>query len=429
MDNENHSANEYISLGTLLMMSGEYSSAIEHFTSALENEDDPFGIYLLLGAAYEKSGDTDNAALAYSNAQMSRPDSPEPFFRLGMMYRRQEDYRKAIINFNKAEALGCDTLDLYIVMADIFMKDRNTEQAIRCLNRALKKAPLNEGLWAEKIRLLIESGKTDSAAETLEEFHELMPGSVAASELTVRLYCLQHRYNEALACVKEAQQLQPDEIRLKLLELDIYVDSERDDEAAALIEQLRFSKHSAGHRETIAQEGAKLFIKKGRVDEAIKILDWGLEENNDSLILLNSEMIAYMAAKNPQKAIELADRIIAREDAPPYTKALCGYHRAMMIKQLHGPEQAKAELTSLANKLRDMTINNPGNAELYAVRLLCHCELGEYDKAMRLADFLQKTVPLDDSHNYPALVRSHMEKHNTAGSGAKLDGAEQEAAQ
>lgn len=55
--------------------------------------------------------------------------------------------------------------------------------------------------------------------------------------------------------------------------------------------------------------------------------------------------------------------------------------------------EAKAEYRKLTSLLRKATINNPSFYEGYIYRLLSHTRLGEFDKALELADYVENLYP------------------------------------
>lgn len=72
-------------------------------------------------------------------------------------------------------------------------------------------------------------------------------------------------------------------------------------------------------------------------------------------------------------------------------------------------EKARAEYRTLTSKLRKFTIKDPSFYEGYLYRLLSHAKIGEFDKALELADYVGDLYPdKSDAHAFRYFIYKEM---------------------
>lgn len=400
---------EFINRGISLMRHEKYSEAKEAFSKALEAEPKNYEAHMHLGNALVNLGQMEDAIFSFQNALTIQSDSGEALFSIGNVYFLQDDYRRAVKYYNKAECTGYQPVDMYLIMAEIFHKAEDVEQALRCINHALKVAPLRGDIWRQKVLLLIGMDKLDAAQETLDEFVELLPDALDAYDIQARLLCGQEKYEEALQRLQPALERFPEDPQIRLVELHIYVESGDDAKAKTLIQMMKERGMDTGCRKRLGMEQARIQIAENASQEAIDTLEWALEETPEDSQLLYMLLSAYIGLLKYEKIVTTADRILKLENLEPSLTASARFYRALSLKETRSGEQAKIEFRKLSNDLRKLTIENPGMTDIYMLRLLCHCELGEYDKAFDLVDYLQSISPDSaDGHAYRHLIYKQM---------------------
>lgn len=409
MTEKHEQALEYINMGIGLMRHEKYQEAKEYFSKAIAEEPENYDAYMHLGNAYVNLGEMDNAVTSFTNALTARPESGETLFSLGNVYYLQDNYVKAIKYYNKAESVGYCPVDMYLIMTEIFDNAGDVEQTLRNINRALKVAPLRGDIWRRKVVTLIEAGKLDAAEETLDEFAEMLPDALDAYDLRTRLLCGQERYDEALSKLQSAKARFPEDPQISVIELNIYTQSGDTEKAKALIASLKESGKADALRKTVAIEEAQIYVNEGNAEEAIKSLTWALETNQEDADLLYMLLSLHVSKLHYKDIISVADRIIKAKNVTSAILASSKFYRAMSLKEIGSEAQAKAEFRSLSKEMRNMTISDPGLTEVYMLRILCHCQLEEFDAAFQLADYLQNISPDDaGGHAYRHLIYKQM---------------------
>ena len=82
---------------------------------------------------------------------------------------------------------------------------------------------------------------------------------------------------------------------------------------------------------------------------------------------------------------------------------------AFALDKMGESEKAKQEYKKLTSDFRRATIDNPALYEGYIYRILCHTEIGEYDKALELADYIESVDPDSaDANSYRFYIYKKM---------------------
>ena len=103
-------------------------------------------------------------------------------------------------------------------------------------------------------------------------------------------------------------------------------------------------------------------------------------------------MDIYGKSENYEKTMETANLLIGMNPGE-YYESTARYFHAHSLDKMGKDAEAKAEYRKLTSLLRKATINNPSFYEGYIYRLLSHTLLGEFDKALELADYVENLYP------------------------------------
>ena len=128
-------------------------------------------------------------------------------------------------------------------------------------------------------------------------------------------------------------------------------------------------------------------------------------QNADAVLGGDSDIVylildIYGKTEDYTKVLETAEVLIKLEPGE-YYESTARYFHAHALDKLGKADEAKAEYRKLTSVLRKATINNPAFYEGYIYRLLSHTHLGEYDKALELADYIENLYPeRADSHAF-----------------------------
>ncbi len=199
----------------------------------------------------------------------------------------------------------------------------------------------------------------------------------------------------------------PDDPQVDMLQLYVYDQSDNNEMLLLRISKLKKAGKTDGRRKSISLYEVKLLIADAKVDEAITSLDWALEEAPEDVDLLYMKLSIYIGALRYAEVEKFSEKLIKKENLPLNIKASAQFYHALSLKELGKAEERTAEMKKLSKEFRKLTIENPGMSDLFRLRLLCYCQLEEYDQAFALADYRQNISPDSaDGHAYRYLIIS-----------------------
>ena len=419
----NENLQDRISQGITLMRAERFEAAKKLFEAILEQEPECLDAYFHLGNAYVNLEQYDDAIRSFSAALMLKKDDPELLFSIANVYYLKEDDQNAVKYYLRADQAGYPGPDVWLNLADIFYRAGDSEQALRNINRAVKAVPLRGELWREKILLELELGQADVAMNSLDEFEAILPDALDIHELRTRLLAAQGRYDEAKTHLARALAAFPDDMRLRLLKLQLLDDA---GEAEALKQELREIREKGldkGYRKPIALIESAACVRENDTDGLLKCLDWAMEESPKDPELLFILLNIHIATLNYPAILTVSEVLSACEGVQDSMAASAAFYHAMALRETGKTEQAQTELKKLSRELRSMTIGNPDQTDIYMYRIMTHNALGEYDRAMELADYLaQFAENAADAHAFRSLI------YRAMGEDAKADAEMAEAA-
>ena len=382
---------EHINKGIAYMSAQNYADAVEEFQAAIQLNPEEAEPYLHLGNAYVNLEQYDQAVKTFKTALMLEPENGKILFSLGGVCLLNGQVADAIRYYNRAEAAGYRTVELYTICAGIFSNEQDYTMAIRFLAKAIQLQPLNASLYSRKAMMEVAAGMPEQALETAAELHSLIPDALDAYELSVKIYCMQKKYVQAAKMVEEGLRHFPEDTALHLMKLNVLMDASQFDKAEEYAKKMLQMNLTAGeHKQTVLFLSAAS-AKLGKNEEAIAVLDNYVKSNKDPemiYLLMNSQLMM----KKYEEVKQLSEELLSCNPGDELMASAKFYH-ADAVKNLSGPDAAEKEYRSLVSELRKITLKHPQMQELYIFRLISHAELGEYEKAMELAEYLEKAYP------------------------------------
>lgn len=398
MDNEIF--NDHISQGIALMSAANYPAAKAEFEEAIRINVRSAEAYTHLGNACANLGELDEALAAFKNALVVEPNSAETLFSIASIYLMKNDRLRAVEYYNKAEEAGFKRAELYQILATLFFEIHDSAQALRNITKAIAVAPFDGEARVLKARIYLADNRYDEALDTLEDMQKVLPDAFEAYDLRTQIYSGLGKHEEALRVAEMGCSRFPNDAVLALTKLKVLVAMQDDDAALELIEAMKkMPQYDAVVKESVLQE-AIVYLRKEDATTAIKILTAVNEKLGGDSDVLYVLLDLYGKLDNHEKTSEIADKLIALN--PNYFYLYTAkFFKAHSAEHMGKTDSAKAQYRKLTSELRKATINNPSFYEGYIYRLLCHTRIGEYDKALSLADYIENLHPdRADGHAY-----------------------------
>jgi len=402
---------EYIQQGITLMSHEKYDSAKEYFDKAVKLDPRNSEAYMHLGNACANLQQLDEAMAAFEKILILENNNGKALFNIGNIYLLKNNPVKCIEYYNRADENGFHESQMYFTLALVYKELKDYLQSIRNLTKAIRENPLRADVRIEKAKLYIFLNRFEEALSTLEDMQKLIPDAFEGYDLRAQIYSGLKQYDMAISIIEDGINRYPNDIALMLIKIKIYVEMKEIDTAFTSIEKAReYTDYHLLEREILIQK-ATLFSLQQDVDSAIECFEYilGLEKNSgideQSRYLL---MHLYLIKNEHEKCLALAKTLESTGTDTIYSVS-GKYYAAYLLQKLNRPEEAMNKFKEVSTYLRKLSIKKPSFYEVYMYRLLCYKELGEYDNALRLADYMGDLYPeRADAHAFRFTVYSAM---------------------
>ena len=392
--------NDHISQGVSLMTAANYVAAKKEFQEAIQVNEKSAEAYTHLGNACANLGEFEEALSAFKNVLVIEPSSGEALFSIANIYLLKDEKLKAVEYYNKAEAAGFNRAELYQLLAGIFFDVNDIPQALRNITRAISASPLEGELRLFKARIYLADDKYDEALETLDEMQKILPDAFEAYDLRAQILCAHGKHSEALEICEAGCRRFPHDPNLALSKLKVLVEMGNMEQAKELLHTMKTKGiYEAVLKEAAIQESI-ICLGEQDTDKTLAVLlsaNSKLGGDSDIVYLM---LDVYGKTEDYEKTLQISEELIKLNPGVFY-ESTARYFHAHALDKLGRETEAKAEYKKLTVTLRRTTIDNPAFYEGYIYRLLSHTRIGEFDKALDLAEYIENLYPeRADSHTF-----------------------------
>lgn len=391
----NEEVQDKIKQGEELMAVGHYEEARAVFGSVLAVDKGNFDAHYDLGNAYVNLGCFDKGIESFKRALVVRPNSGEARYSLACALFLDNRYAEAVREFNRCEESGFTPVEMYQILETIFVSSDDPVQAIRCANKAIALEPLNPRHYVDKAQLYVLRGQLEEAVGCLREVEGLLPDAAEPYIVESQVLLRSGDHDASLAALDRALSRFPEDASLLLAKGRALNEAERYAEARRVLDQARAAADgneallvSIDFQEGLATAGM------GDLDSSIAALERAVAVDPSAEEAMLTLVTECAAARRFEDCERFCDQVTAGGlDVDAHTMAAAVYWKAASMKELGRAGEARAAFREATGTLRRITIEHPGLVEGYAYRLMCHKELGEYDKARDLADHIIQLDP------------------------------------
>ena len=392
----NEEIQDLLARGTELMAAQRYEDAVEAYKSVLALDKANYEAFFNLGNAYINQQMLDEGIDAFRKALLAKPDSDEARYSLGCAYFIADRLPEAVKEFNRCEERGFAPLEMYEILETIFLDSDDPIQAIRYANKAIEANPLLPDHYINKAQFYLLLEKPKEAAAVLREVESLLPDAAEPYQVEAQIHLQSGDFGEAVAVCDRALSRFPDDPSMLLVKGQVLNQAEKADEALELLDKAAelVGLGSSLIAEIDAARGVAYALNQD-TDASIECLKRAVAAGGQSQDQASFMLLSELAVVEDYEQIEAcAKTILELGDISPRTRAAAIFWNAFAAKKL-GQDTADELLRDAQVHLRRITIANPGIIEAYCYRLQCHKELGEYDKALDLAEHLIRLAPED----------------------------------
>lgn len=344
-------------------------------------------------------GQIDEAIEAANNALKVDSGYGEAYFHIGNLLILKGDRAKGIVEYNKAIANGFDESQVYYNLGLTYEENGNIELAIRNYSKAILKDELRSDARVRKINLFIQVGKTNEALEDVDQLILTDPDLFDGYHLKFVLLSKLGKHSEALDILDEGISLFPQDPSFLIDKVSALSAMNNLNEAKRLADDIKkgFELGPVQKRALELELGKICAIEQdmtgliSHMNNAKEITMSANENDCDpeaTFFLAN----CYVSSKDFDNAILMCNELLESDDL---TYKIPAYYILPFAMAESGEvDKAKEQYVESISKLRSITLENPQKIDGYIYRALCLKDIGEYDKALELCDYM---IRLDNS--------------------------------
>lgn len=397
---------EYLTQGAVLSGRGKYEEALVWYDKAERANPMEEDVYLSKGIAYANLEKYDEAKAQFEKALKVNRASGLAYFHLGSIALLQGDVALGFENYNKAVASGYDDAQLYYSIGLLHEENGETDMAIRNYSKAIARDALRPDIRIRKAKLLLEGNHFPEALQTLDETILTNPDVFEGYHLKFTVLIQLKQYEKAEEVIKDAIGLFPKDPGFALDKATLLIAQEKTEEAFAVLAGLENAEETDDAvRRRIYMERAQIYAQQNDVKaataelERAKALSDKAEEFDSEVVFLLAN--CHLAAEEYEKVLDCARQLLAGAQEG-YSKEAARYFEPLALKMLGRMEEALPKYQEAVNEFRNQSLAAPGNLDAYLLRVMCLRDMGRYDKALELIDYV---IALQPERAEPRLLR------------------------
>lgn len=392
----NEVVQDKIAQGIEFMSAQRFDLAKDMFVGALELDRKCVDAYVHLGNACVNLGQFDEAIEAFGKALILSPASTDILYSLGCAHFVKGDSVEALKFFNRCEDSGFAPVEMYGLMELAFIEAEDYVQAIRYANKAIKLEPLNPNHYIDKAQLYLLDGKAREALAALREVEELLPDAGEPYVVEAQIYSQNGEPEEALKVIDRAIARFDEDASMLLIKARTLNDLGRFAEAQECVEAAeRLAGDNGALKREVAMVRSVSQVGVNDIASSIATLEAAVAEAADDEEMLYLLANECFAVKEYEKAQRYSKQLLAVPEIGPRYRAAAIFWSAMSLKELGREAEAREACEEAISTLRQISIGNPGLAEVYVYRALCNSELENHADAIELIDHVIALMPED----------------------------------
>lgn len=408
----------YIQSG-ILHEQGKSDAALKYIDKAIELDNMDSALYLRKGIILTGLGRYSEAMSEIQKALKTNRKCAEAYYHIGSIYALTENYEKAVENYNKALSMGYSDSKVFYHLGMLYDEMKDYEMSLRYYTQVCLNVPNDLNAKIKRIKALIQTGHYEDAVNASDNLLLFDSAAFEGYHYKMTAYAKMGKTKEAMEVIEGALRLFPKDIGFMVDKSRLLIDLGRFDESMANVDAiLSMEDIPQPQKRTLYITKAGLIAEKDETsEEAIKALEKAREiskqinpDEYDAYISFIQSTL-HMRRKEYEEVIRLCDEMI-EEEPNEYTLAAY-YYKPRAVSELQGVEAALPIYKKSISRLRNISLVDSDAIDSYFYRLLCLKDIGEYDKAMELCDYLINLYP--DNNSFIMAQKSIREAQAAAG--------------
>ncbi|MDR2633259.1 MAG: tetratricopeptide repeat protein, partial [Treponema sp.] len=208
-------ARSYFDSGEQFRSRGDYITAIEEYTAAIQLDPNMANAYASRGNAYWNKGDWDRTIADCTQAIRLNPDYAWAYSLRGDAYRNKGDYERAIADCTQAVRLKPDYVGAYYNRGLAYKNKGDYDRAIADYTQAIRLDPNNADAYYSRGLAYYDKGDWDRAIADYTQTVRLNSDYVSAYNNRGSAYYHKKDYNRATADYEAALRIDPNHLNAR----------------------------------------------------------------------------------------------------------------------------------------------------------------------------------------------------------------------
>ena len=379
--------------GSMLLKAGNIQAAKEKFEKAMELEPMLMESYRNCGELFMLTGEYQEAKNYYKKALLIEKDG-EVYFKYGNACFMNDEPHEGLEYYNRALSAGFDSDEMLFFMGMACEHMNDDRMALRYIQKAINKNPSRPDYKVKKISVLLRLGLLEDAKAAAEELILNDPELYDGYHMKTAILNEEKNFEEAVKFSKMASEKFPEDA-------DLFYDYAQSlalwgkyDEVLAVSARAKKLRYYENAKQRFLLLEAEIEAEKGHIDTAIdrclECVDFETESSADlkdsaRFLLIN----LYLTKPDFDSALTQAKAIIEQDRQNSYYYAAM-YFRPYCLRQLGREEDAVNYYNEAISLYRLATLTDPEAFEAYLYRTMCLKDVGRYDEALELLDFMEQ---------------------------------------
>lgn len=313
---------------------------------------------------------------------------------------------------------------MYYNLGLTYEENGNKELALRNYSKAILKDELRSDARVRKINLLVQLGKPNEALEEVDQLILSDPDLFDGYHLKFVIFSKLGEHSKALDVLNDGISLFPQDPSFLIDKVSALSAMDKVIEAKNLSDEIkenfeldqiqdRALELELGRICALEKDMTGLILHMKNAKQITNSIDSDDCDAEATFFLAN----CYISHKDFDNAINMCNQLLNSSDSTYKIPAY--YMLPYAMSQSGEVEKAKEQYVESISKLRCITLEDPQKLDGYIYRALCLKEIGKYDEALELCDYMLK---LDNSQ--PSLHELSSQIYALKGDVAKAEAEE-----
>lgn len=376
--------------GIMLAQKGNLVMARDKFMKTIELDPMFFEGYRNLGVINTQIGNYTDAKINLKKALLIKKDG-EAYFQYGTACVLNKETKEGIEYYNMALSLGYDGAEALFYIGMAYEEIHDYLMALRYYRKAIIKDPIHADYQLKEINVLIRMKKFNDAENAINKLIDTNPELYEAYHVKNTFLISQKRIDEAKEQSRLAAERYPEDVELLMDYVNALILSEEYDIAQDLLANAKRLKYYKEFISEMMLLSIELLAKKNEIDKALTECDSFILSIRDTKLVNRVKYIKMnllIAKHTYDSAYELAKEFSKNEDEKPYYFGSL-YYLGFCLKEMGRVDESQIAFNEAISVYRMWTVLHPDSLDVYIYRAMCLIELGKYDSAMEMLEFVE----------------------------------------